>query len=96
MIETRRNRGASPANSIPGRTRTVFHGRASGTSANTHFLEDGDKGYDVEKWGTPEEWDKAINSIPTKDLSSMDTNRIQQIVQDRRLAAQQGHNEARK
>lgn len=99
MIRAGKRLGAGPDDSVPGRLgriRTVRTGRYGGVSANTHFLEDGDSGYDVEKWGTPEEWDKAISSIPTKDISKMDTKFIQQLVQDRRLAAQQGHNEARK
>jgi hypothetical protein len=54
-----------------------------------------EEGYDVEKWGTPEEWDKAVNSFGNNIAALTDAS-IQQRVQDRRGAAQQGHNEARK
>ena len=88
--------GVGPDDSVPGRLgriRGVRRGTYGGVSSNSHFMEE--EGYDVEKWGTPEEWDKAVNSFGN-NIAALNDASIQQRVQDRRLSAQQGHNEARK
>lgn len=60
--------------------------------------------YDVEKWGTPEEWDRAIDSIGAHNpilgqhmgLDRLERHAQRRVAQNRAMHMQDGHNEARR
>lgn len=92
MVMPRRDKHQGVGQQIEGAHTRQAQFSGAGVTSNNEFMEDG---YDQEKWGTPQEWDKAIGSFGN-NIAQLTTENIQAKVRENRLAAAaKGHKEAR-
>lgn len=92
MITPRRDQHRGVGQQIDGAHTRQAKFSGAGVTSNREFMEDG---YDVQKWGTPEEWDKAIGSFANRVGQLTDENIQARVRENRLAAANQGHQEAR-